>query len=79
MKKYLTIAATTLLSMMKDSQAMMLKAGTKEMAMLQAAMEDQAEISVGAPGALNSWIASIQSSITTNTQALSAIVSGPSI
>ena len=78
MKKYLTIAATTLLSMMKASQAMMLKAGTKEMAMLQAAMEDQAEISVGAPGTLNSWIASIQSSITTNTQALSAIVSGPS-
>jgi hypothetical protein len=78
MKKYLTIAATTLLSMMKASQAMMLKAGKKEMAMLQEAIEDQAEISVGAPGALNSWIASIQSSITTNTQALSAIVSGPS-
>jgi hypothetical protein len=64
--------------MMKASQAMMLKAGKKEMAMLQEAIEDQAEISVSAPGTLNSWIASIQSSITTNTQALSAIVSGPS-
>ena len=42
--KFLTIAATTLLSMMKASQAMMLKAGTKDMAMLQEAIEDQAEI-----------------------------------
>ena len=74
----MTIAATALLSMMKASQAMMLKAGKKEMAMLQEAIEDPAEISVGAPGTLNSWITSIQSSIATNTQALSAIVSSPS-